>query len=171
MRRQRIVLPLCVATLTACASHPPQSPGGGACRVTETDAVALETYEHDLPKPDSRALGHDDFYPPQGKREHLQGRVLARFHIDSAGKTASPEFLRVDAPPVIVDAACKLLHRVKFDVSQPGVDTGSAGTYLLTVRFCLTNCDQVPLYPGTRDVTITASVIPYPGVAPPDKSD
>ena len=160
MRRQRIVLPLCVATLTACASHPPQSTGGGgACRVTKTDAVALETYEHDLPKPDFRAMWHEDFYPLEGKREQLQGRVLARFHIDSAGKTVSPEFLRVDAPPVIANAACKLLHRIKFDVSKPGVDTGSAGTYLLTVRFCLTNCDQVPLYPGTRDITITGTTI------------
>ena len=168
MRRQRIVLPLCVATLTSCASHPPQSPGGGACRVAQTEAVAMETYEHDLPKPDFRTMGNEDFYPPRGKREQLQGRVLARFHIDSAGKTVSPEFLRVDAPPVIADAACKLLRRTRFDVSKPGVDTGSAGAYLLTVRFCLINCDDVPLYPGTHDITITGSVIPY-SAAPSDK--
>jgi TonB family protein len=160
MRVYRIVLPFCVATLTACASQPPQPYGGSGCKIASAgEDIVVGNYEHNLPKPNFRAMGNEDYYPLRAKRERLQGRVLASFKIDSAGRTTSTELLRIDAPPMIADAACTLLHRAKFDVSKPGVDTGGSGTYLTTVRFCLNNCDQIALFPDTHDITITAAMV------------
>lgn len=157
MNRHRLVLSLCGATLTACASHPPQSTGGAACPLVEGSST--DVYEQTLPKMNFRSLGKDDYYPAQGKREHLEGRVLARFHLDRDGTPASLEFLQVEAPPLIANAACKLLHRVKFDAGRSAADTSGGGPFLVTVRYCLDNCNRVPLYPGSTDIAITASAI------------
>ena len=157
MRRHRIVLPVCVA-LTACASHPPQSTGGGACQVVTSNSN--DVYAGRLPKTDFHSLGNEEYYPSQAKREHQEGRVLARFRLDSAGRPVSPEFLQVEAPPVIAETACKLLHRIKFEVAQPAADTNGVGPFLVTVRYCLNNCKRMPVYPGSEDIAITGGELP-----------
>ena len=93
----------------------------------------------------------------KGKRQRLEGRVLASFHLDSNGKVTSVQFLRAEAPPVIETAACNLLHNLPFDLSSPGVDVGDPRPLLVTVRFCISNCTRVATYANTKDKSWTAS--------------
>ena len=98
-----------------------------------------------------------DLYPAQAKRQHLVGRVLVEFHIDSRGKVVSEKVLGADAAPVLQSGALALLRGALFDVSAPGFDPGDPTPFRVTVRFCLPTCGEIVAFPGTEDITVTGS--------------
>jgi TonB family protein len=159
MFRYVVVLSFYLIVL-ACAGQPKEViPLMAPCYATGTASV------DNTQKGSQQKLPPSNFfnlyaYPVEMLYQHIEGRVLVRFHIAPNGKIDSAEFLRVEAPPALEGAACNLLRRLQFNVSAPDFDRTVSETFVFTIRYCLINCSRIPPYPETRDITLTDTPLP-----------
>lgn len=96
-------------------------------------------------------------YPDQAWREGLTGRVLVEFRLNSSGKAISPRVVAADAAQVLQEAALVVLGTITYDISTPGFDPADPKPLLVTVRFCLPNCGDIPNFLGTEDMSVRSS--------------
>ncbi len=103
---------------------------------------------------------HIDPYPEQGKRRHLEGRVLVEFGLDQSGKPVSVSILQAEADRVLQTGALNLLEKIRFDMSTPGFDATDHRPFRLTFKFGLPDFTRFATYPGSMEFTISGSPLP-----------
>jgi len=146
----RVVLPLSwFWVLVSCATSEPTAPS----HVAPPAELATQA-PRKLPKTVSIKRFE---YPDLAWREGLTGRVLVEFRLDSRGKAISPKIVAADAARVLQEAALMVLGTITYDVSTPGFDAADPKPLLVTVRFCLPNCGDIPNFPGTEDISVRSS--------------
>jgi hypothetical protein len=161
--RYAITLLSCLAVVVACADYPHEaSPLAGSCYAAKADSsVQIPTSSAERIPPSNIFKLHY-FYPEYFARQHLQGRVLVRLRVAATGKVESAEFLSVEAPTPVQAEMCNLLQKLQYDVSKPGFETVDSRIFVLGIRYCVGNCNRVPVYPGfeKNEIAITGSELP-----------
>ncbi len=156
----RAAIALCIAGVgISCATHEaakPRSTLSPTESTKEIDTVpghdTLAAPLRKLPRPHIDMS--TDPYPEEGKRQHLQGRVLLEFQLDQTGKAVSLKVLQAEAAPALQKAALNLVRRAKFDVSNSNFDAADPTPFRVTIRFCLPACGAITSFPGSEELTI-----------------
>lgn len=160
MLRNTLILSISAAVVVACADHPHELNSlTPPCHAATADSSEQLPVASPGKLPPSNVLKMGYAYPEELRRQHLEGRALVRLKVTEAGKVDSAEFVRVEAPPQVESAMCRLVQKVQFDVSKPGFESVDSRTLLLGIRYCLGNCSRVPVYPGfeKNEIAITGS--------------
>jgi TonB family protein len=157
------VISLCFSGIVAsCVTHEAARPVGAPSPTGSAKGVdpilADGTRTATLRKlPRAHFDMRNDPYPEQGKRQHLEGRVLVEFQLDPSGKAVSLKVVQAEAAPILEAAALNVVRRTKFDVSSPSFNAADPTPFRVTVRFCLMSCGSITPFPGSEDVAITGS--------------
>lgn len=150
----RLFLPaaLCLAMLSTAQSQETANP-------TPAQAAPEADQPHRLPGIKNLPTRPDP-YPEQGKRRHLEGRVLLEFRLDPSGKPVSISIVQAEADPVLQAGALKLVQNIRYNMAMPGFDATDPRPFLLTVKFGLPNSPRFATYPGSTELTISGSPLP-----------
>ena len=145
----RVVLPLSwFWVLVSCATSEPTAPS----HVAPPAELATQA-PRKLPK--TVSIKRFEYRPGVAGRPHWSCAV--EFRLDSRGKAISPKIVAADAARVLQEAALMVLGTITYDVSTPGFDAADPKPLLVTVRFCLPNCGDIPNFPGTEDISVRSS--------------
>jgi TonB family protein len=150
-RLSHVLLLCCLAISTAAISQEIADPSSKTA--TEGEQA------HKLPKVKTFP-SRFDFYPEEGKRRNLEGRVLVEFGLDRNGKPTSVTIVQADAPPVLQAGALKLMQNITYDMTAPNFDAADARPFRLTIKFCLPDCTRFATFPGSEDMTVRGSPLP-----------
>jgi TonB family protein len=165
--RMLIPLVLCLAIWSTAQSQEIANPAPAhtASEQTEevqpakSDEVSQANQLHKLPKIATFPMRSDP-YPEEGKRRHLEGRVLVEFRLDQSGKPVSVAILQAEADRILQAGALKLIQNTRYNMSAPGFDATDPRPFRLTVKFGLPNSTRFATYPGSFEVTVSGSPLP-----------
>jgi TonB family protein len=101
-----------------------------------------------------------DPYPEEGKRRHLEGRVLVEFGLDQAGKPISVSILQAEADQVLQAGALKLMQNIQYNMATPGFDATDPRPFRLSIKFGLPNSARFATYPGSIELTVSSRPLP-----------
>ena len=165
MLRSTTLFSGCLVVVAACADHLPEAARSrDLCHteyLTPGEQLRIVPPEKAPVLDFAKSLRHYD-YPDDLRRQRLEGRALVRLKLASTGKVDSAELLRVDAPRPVAAAMCTMLAQVRYDVPESLFPTADSRTFVLGVRYCLGNCNRVPVYPGFEKHEITITGHPPP---------
>jgi TonB family protein len=158
---------LCLAILSTAQSQEiaNPTPAHAASEQTEeaqpakSEEVPQADQAHKLPKIKTFPMQSDP-YPEEGKRRHLEGRVLVEFGLDQSGKPVSVSILRAEADRVLQTGALKLMQNIRYNMSAPGFDATDPHPFRLTIKFGLPNSTRFETYPGSIELTVSGSPLP-----------